>query len=227
MPHVVRLPKGGLIVSCQARDDNPLRGPVFMQAMALAAVQAGARGIRAEGAADIAAIRAVLSLPIIGLIKRQDPGFDVYITPDFAAAKLVADAGADVIAIDATNRPRQGGDLGVLIRRIHDELGKPVMADIASLEEAVAAEVAGADYIGSTMAGYTAATAHRTGGPDLELLDQLVRHCQRPVVAEGRYDTPDLAAQALRAGAFAVVVGTAITNPREITRRFVNAMTAA
>ena len=77
------------------------------------------------------------------------------------------------------------------------------------------------------MAGYTAATAHRTGGPDLELLDQLVRHCQRPVVAEGRYDTPDLAAQALRAGAFAVVVGTAITNPREITRRFVQAMTAA
>ena len=101
-----RLPKAGLIVSCQARDDNPLRGPEFMRAMALAAVQAGGLGIRAEGVADIAAIRAAVTVPIIGLIKRADPGWDIYITPDFAAAEAVSAAGADVIAIDATNRPR-------------------------------------------------------------------------------------------------------------------------
>ena len=217
----VRLPKNGLIVSCQARNDNPFYGPDFMRAMALAAVQGGALGIRAEGVADIAAIRAALALPIIGLIKRNDPGFDVTITPDFAAAKAVADAGADIIAIDATNRPRAGGDLAVLIDRIHIELGKPVMADLATLAEALAAEAAGADYIGTTMAGYTADTAHRKDGPDLELLANLVRRCLRPVIAEGRYDTPDLAAQAVSQGAYAVVVGTAISNPREITRRFV------
>ena len=221
MAEAVRLPKGGLIVSCQARDDNPLRGPDFMRAMALAAAQGGALGIRAEGVADIAAIRAALALPIIGLIKRTDPGFDVYITPDFTAAKAVAEAGADVIAIDATNRPRSGGDLAGLIARIHCELGKPVMADLATLAEALAAEAAGADYIGTTMAGYTADTAHRKTGPDLELLSSLVRHCRRPIIAEGRYDTPDLAAAAFAEGAYAVVVGTAISNPREITRRFV------
>jgi hypothetical protein len=219
-----RLPKGGLIVSCQARDDNPLRGPQFMVAMALAALQAGAGGIRAEGAADIAAIRAAVTVPIIGLIKRNDPGFDVYITPDFAAAKAVADAGADIIAIDGTRRPRHGDPLAVLIRRIHDELGKPVMVDIATLAEAIAAEAEGCDYVGSTMAGYTPETAHRRDGPDLELLAGLVAHCHRPVIAEGRYDTPDLAAKALALGAHAVVVGTAITNPREITRRFLAAM---
>ena len=223
---MTRLPKAGLIVSCQARDDNPLHGPAFMRAMALAAVQAGAGGIRAEGVEDIAAIRAALDVPIIGLLKRSDPGWDVYITPDFAAAKAVADAGADVIAIDATDRPRQGGPIAELIARIHGELGKSVMADIATLEEALAAEAAGADYIGSTMAGYTAATAHRKSGPDFKLLDDLVRHCRRPVIAEGRYDTPALAAEALRRGAYAVVVGTAISNPREIARRFVAAMAA-
>ncbi|MBC7635174.1 MAG: putative N-acetylmannosamine-6-phosphate 2-epimerase [Acetobacteraceae bacterium] len=220
----VRLPKCGLIVSCQAHDDNPLRGPHFMVAMAQAAVQAGAGGIRAEGVADIAAIRAAIRVPIIGLIKRQDPGFDVYITPDFAAAKAVADAGADVIAIDATGRPRQGEPLATLIRRIHAELGKPVMADIATLAEAIRAEAEGCDYIGSTMAGYTHETVHRREGPDLELLGELVAHCHRPVIAEGRYDTPTLAAKALAMGAHAVVVGTAVTNPREIARRFVAAM---
>lgn len=219
-----RLPKGGLIVSCQARDDNPLRGPQFMVAMALAGVQAGAGGIRAEGAADIAAIRAAVTVPIIGLIKRNDPGFDVYITPDFAAASIIAEAGADIIAVDGTRRPRQGETLAVLIRRIHDELGKPVMVDIATLAEAIAAEAEGCDYVGSTMAGYTPDTAHRCDGPDLELLGHLVANCHRPVIAEGRYDTPSLAAQALTLGAHAVVVGTAITNPREITRRFVTAM---
>ena len=219
-----RLPKGGLIVSCQARDDNPLRGPRFMVAMAQAAVQAGAGGIRCEGAADIAAIRAAVTVPIIGLIKRNDPGFDVYITPDFAAARAVAEAGADIVAIDGTRRQRFGDALPVLIRRIHDELGKPVMVDIATLAEAVAAEAEGCDYVGSTMAGYTAETAHRRDGPDLDLLADLVAICHRPVIAEGRYDTPVLAARALALGAHAVVVGTAITNPREIARRFVAAI---
>ena len=140
------------------------------------------------------------------------------------AAKAALEAGADIVAVDGTRRPRNGDPLAVLIRRIHDELGKPVMVDIATIAEAIAAEAEGCDYVGSTMAGYTPETAHRRDGPDLELLAELVAQCHRPVIAEGRYDTPALAAKALALGAHAVVVGTAITNPREITRRFVDAM---
>ena len=100
------IPRGALVVSCQARADNPLHGSSYMAAMARAAAQGGAGGIRANGPGDIAAIRAVLDLPIIGLFKRDDPGFAVSITPDFAAAEAVVAAGADIVAIDATGRPR-------------------------------------------------------------------------------------------------------------------------
>lgn len=213
------LAKGRLIVSCQAREDNPLHGPQFMRAMALAAAEGGAAGIRAEGVADIAAIRAALDLPIIGLLKRWDAAFEVYITPGFADAAAIVAAGADVVAIDATPRSRDGEPVGELIRRIKGELGVPVMADIATLAEGIAAVAAGADYVGSTLAGYTAETAGLVGA-DLELVSALVAACGVPVIAEGRYDRPELVAQAFARGAHAVVVGTAITNPREITRGF-------
>jgi len=214
---VRRLAKGRLIVSCQARDDNPLTGPAFMRAMALAAQQGGAGGIRAEGVADIEAIRAAVDLPLIGLVKRWDPAFEVYITPGFAdAARITA---ADVIALDATGHTRDGEAVPVLISRIKAELGREVMADIATLEEGLAAEAAGADYVGTTLAGYTPETAALVG-PDLELVGALAARCRVPVIAEGRYDRPELVAEAFRRGAYAVVVGTAITNPREITRGF-------
>src|SRR6478735_5067844 len=219
------IPKGALVVSCQARADNPLHGPVYMSAMAQAAEAGGAGGIRANGEADVAAIRAVTRLPIIGIAKVWDDRFPVYITPGFAQAAQVAGAGADVVGIDATPRPRNGEPVERLIGRIQSELGREVFADIATLEEGRAACAAGATYVATTLAGYTEETAaHKTAGPDLELLSALVAEVPAPIVAEGRFDTPDLVAEAFRRGAHAVVVGTAITNPREITKRFVQAV---
>lgn len=218
------IPKGALVVSCQARADNPLHGPVLMAAMARAAEQGGARGIRANGSDDIAAIRAVTKLPIIGIAKVWDNRFPVYITPAFAQAEQIARAGADIIGLDATARPRDGEPVERLIGRARSELGREVFADIATLEEGRAAHAAGATYIATTLSGYTEETASRkTEGPDLELLSALVAELSCPIVAEGRFDTPELVAEAFRRGAHAVVVGTAITNPREITRKFVRA----
>ena len=219
------IPKGALVVSCQARADNPLHGPVYMSAMAQAAEAGGAGGIRANGEADVAAIRAVTRLPIIGIAKVWDDRFPVYITPGFAQAAQVAGAGADVVGIDATPRPRNGEPVERLIGRIRSELGRDVFADIATLEEGRAACAAGATYVATTLAGYTEETAARkTDGPDLELLSALVAEVPAPIVAEGRFDTPELVAEAFRRGAYAVVVGTAVTNPREITKKFVQAI---
>lgn len=219
------IPKGALVVSCQARADNPLHGPIHMAAMAHAAEQGGAKGIRANGADDIAAIRAVTSLPVIGIAKVWDDRFPVYITPGFAQAAEIARAGADIIGLDATPRPRDGEPVERLIGRIRAELGKEVFADIATLEEGQAAHSAGATYVATTLSGYTEETASRKSEePDLELLSALVAQVPAPIVAEGRFDTPDLVAEAFKRGVHAVVVGTAITNPREITRKFVQAL---
>jgi N-acylglucosamine-6-phosphate 2-epimerase len=221
------IPKGALVVSCQARADNPLHGPLHMAAMARAAEAGGAGGIRANGAEDVAAIRAATALPIIGICKVFDERFPVYITPDFGSAAQIAGAGAGIIALDATPRPRNGEPVERLIARIRGELGREVFADIATLDEGRAAHAHGATYVATTLSGYTQETASRRGeGPDLELLSALVAAIPAPVVAEGRFDTPDLVAEAFRRGAHAVVVGTAITNPREITRRFVQAAQA-
>lgn len=218
------IPKGALIVSCQARADNPLHGPIFMSAMARAATAGGAAGFRANGAEDVAAIRAISTHPIIGIEKVWDDRFPVYITPNFGAAARIARAGADIIGVDATRRPRDGESVDQLIARIRQELGREVFADVATLEEGRAARAAGATYIATTLSGYTEETAaSRDAGPDLELLSALVAIGDGPVVAEGRFDTPLLVAEAFKRGAHAVVVGTAITNPREITRKFVEA----
>jgi putative N-acetylmannosamine-6-phosphate epimerase len=215
------IPHRSLAVSCQARADNPLHGPVFMAAMAQAAEQGGALALRANGPADIAAIRAVSRLPIIGILKRWDDRFPVYITPDFASAEAIAAAGADIIAIDATDRPRDGEPLDRLIGRIRDELGKPVFADCATLEDGVRAAALGASYIATTLSGYTPETeARKALGPDIALIAALAEAVSLPIIAEGRFEQPEQLEIAFEAGAHAVVVGTAITNPREITRRF-------
>jgi len=194
-----------------------------MAAMALAAVQGGALGIRANGAGDIAAIRRLVDVPIIGINKRFDDRFPVYITPDVRDAVAVARAGADVIALDATARSRDGLALAELVPAIRQACpGVRLMADIATAAEAIMAEQLGFDYIATTLSGYTDETEARLPlGPDLDLLSALVAQLHRPVIAEGRFDQPDLVREAFARGAHAVVVGTAITNPREITRRFV------
>jgi N-acylglucosamine-6-phosphate 2-epimerase len=215
------IPHRSLAVSCQARADNPLHGPAFMAAMAQAAEQGGALALRANGPADIAAIRTVSRLPIIGILKRWDDRFPVYITPDFASAAAIAAAGADIIALDATARARDGEPLDRLIARIRDELGKPVFADCATLEDGVRAAALGASYIATTLSGYTPETETRKAlGPDIALIEALAKAVSVPIVAEGRFEQPEQLELAFAAGAHAVVVGTAITNPREITRRF-------
>ena len=215
------LPRG-LIVSCQARADNPLHGPDFMRAMALAARDGGAVAIRANGPLDIAAVLAA-DLPVIGINKVFSDAYPVYITPDFAAAAAVVAAGATIVALDCTMRPRDGEPAAVLVRRIREELGAAVFADISTVEEGLAAADWGASYVATTLSGYTDPHQPKPDGPDLALLETLAQRLTVPVVAEGRFNTPGLVRQGFDAGAHAVVVGTMITNPREITRMFVQA----
>lgn len=213
------LPKG-LIVSCQARADNPLHGPVFMGAMALAARDGGAKGLRANGPEDIRAVMGA-GLPVIGIHKVFSDEFPVYITPDFDAAAAIVEAGAEIVALDCTPRPRNGEKPEILIRRIREELKAEVFADISTFEEGVAAADWGATYVATTLSGYTEYTEPKPEFPDLELLERLAKRVSVPVVAEGRYNTPEWVKRGFEAGAHAVVVGTMITNPREITKMFV------
>jgi N-acylglucosamine-6-phosphate 2-epimerase len=216
------IPRGALIVSCQARADNPLHGALFMGAMAEAARQGGAMALRVNGPEDVRAA-VPTGLPIVGIHKIFSPGFSVYITPSFAAAAELIEAGADIVALDCTDRPRDGDPPAEIIRRLSAE-GVPAFADISTLEEGLAAEQMGAAFVSSTLSGYTEATSPHDTAPDLRLIEALANRLSVPIVAEGRFSTPALAKAALEAGAYAVVVGTAITDPREITRTFATAM---
>ncbi|PJF30424.1 MAG: N-acetylmannosamine-6-phosphate 2-epimerase [Candidatus Thermofonsia Clade 1 bacterium] len=221
MPTLLETLQNGLIVSCQAQPHSPVYGARFMAAFARCAELGGAVAIRANGARDVRAVRKAVRLPIIGINKRRDPRYSVYITPTFASARQVVRAGAEIVALDATHRPRQGGAPPErLIKRIREELGVLVMADIDTVEEALAAEAAGADMIATTLAGYTA-ERERTTGADLALVRELSARLRIPVICEGRLATPEDVHAAFEAGAYAVVVGTAITNPIAITQRFV------
>jgi N-acylglucosamine-6-phosphate 2-epimerase len=208
-----------IVVSCQAAPDNPLHGPQSMALMARAAVAGGAAAIRANGAQDIAAIRAAIDVPILGIDKIGDPS-GVFITPDADAAARVVAAGADVVALDGTLRRRPDGrTLREHVAEIRERVGVELMADVDSLEAGVAAREAGVDLVATTLSGYTAGEVPE--GPDLSLVAQLRRALDCPVVAEGRYWTVDDVKAGFEAGAHAIVVGTAITNPMAITRRFV------
>jgi N-acylglucosamine-6-phosphate 2-epimerase len=202
--------EGRLVVSVQAPEGSPLRETSHLVAMARAAEAGGAAGVRAEGGADIAAIRAAVALPIIGLRKRRVPRSDVYITPELADAHEIAAAGADILAVDATLRPRPG-DMSPdeFIAALTRELPQLVLADVDSLEAGAAAREAGA-----------AAATPAPAGPDLDLVARLAAKLDCPVLAEGRYASPEAVRAALEAGAFAVVVGAAITDPLALTRRF-------
>jgi N-acylglucosamine-6-phosphate 2-epimerase len=216
--------KGKLIVSCQAGEGEPLRVPGYMAKMALAAQLGGAVGIRAETPQDIHDIRAEVPLPIIGLWKVKTPGSDVYITPTIEAARAVLAAGADIVAIDCTFRKNvQGKWAWELISEIKRETNKPVLADISTLEEGINAEKHGADLISTTLSGYTSYSP-QSKEPDFDLIKQLSQGVSVPVMAEGKIWTTDQARHALKCGAYGVIIGTAITRPEEITRRFVDAL---
>lgn len=226
LQELVERVRGGLIVSCQALETEPLHGPFFMAALAYAAERGGAVGIRANSPEDLFAVRRITALPLIGLWKVNYPNSEVYLTPTFAEAAAVADAGAEVIAIDATDRPRPDRrDVATLIRLIREELGRPVLADVSTLAEGEAAAEAGADLVSTALAGYTA-YSRQMEGPDLDLVADLASRLPVPVLAEGRIWTPEQAKAALAWGAHAVVVGGAITRPQQITQRFVTALAA-
>lgn len=215
--------KGTLIVSCQAYPGEPLRDPETMRRMALAVLEGGAAGIRAQGLDDLRAIRDASDAPLIGLWKDGAEG--VVITPTAAHARAVADTGADIVAVDATDRPRPDGSTFSEALAVVHGAGRLLMADVSTYEEGVRAVELGADLVGTTLSGYTEYTP-RTEGPDLELVSRLAGTLSVPVVAEGRVHQPTDAARALAAGAHAVVVGTAITHPTTLTRWFAEALTA-
>jgi N-acylglucosamine-6-phosphate 2-epimerase len=215
--------RGRLVVSCQAAEGDPLDDLATLTRIASSVLRGGAGGLRAEGVRRIAAFRAITQLPIIGIIKTYDANGDVYITPDFQSAKAVSDAGADIIALDCTARRLTAAEpWPELIRRIHSELNRPVLADIATLEDGLAAERAGADAVATTLYGYTVETANQRAVA-WPLLESLVARLTIPVVLEGRITHPDEVRAALDLGATSVVVGSAITRPETITARFVQA----
>ena len=200
--------RGGLIVSCQALPHEPLFGSAIMARLAVAARAGGAVGIRANTPDDILAIKAAVpELPLIGLWKVVLPGFeDVYITPRVVEAQAVSDAGAEIIAVDATLRPHPDGTAAQLIQSAKTATGRLIMADIATVADAVAAVEAGADILSTTLSGYTADSPQQDG-PDLALVAALAKlNLPIPFIAEGRIHTPEQARAALDAGAFAVVV---------------------
>ncbi|WP_018886894.1 N-acetylmannosamine-6-phosphate 2-epimerase [Paenibacillus massiliensis] len=212
----------GLIVSCQALPGESLHGSDIMARVADAAERGGAVAIRANGAEDVRVIKRTVSIPVIGLIKRDYPDSEVYITPTLQEVDELHEAGADMIALDATNRPRPQGCTLVSVLQHAAELNLPCMADISTLEEAVQAEALGAACISTTLSGYTSYSPKMIG-PHLELVREAAQAVGIPLMAEGRISEPAQVEQALRLGAYAVVVGSAITRPQWITARFAEA----
>lgn len=219
-PDVLTRLRGRLVVSCQADPDSPLRDPYVISRLALAAERGGAAGLRIQGFDDVRAVRAVTSLPLIGLTKTDRADTDVYITPTREEAVRLAELGCEIVALDATRRPRPD-PLPETIAAVH-AAGALVMADISTLDEGHAAVKDGADLVGTTLAGYTP-YSRQLHTPDWELMDEL-RAAGLPFVAEGRLNRPEDAAGALRRGALLVVVGSAITRPDVITRWFARAL---
>jgi len=216
--------EGGLIVSCQARKGNPLHGPHAMALMAQAAELGGARALRVNGAADIEAVMHASELPVMGINKVEYDDSPVMITPTVRDAEAILATGCPLVALDGTNRRRPGGEaLADVVAAIHDR-GALAFADLATRDDLAGAVAAGVDTVGTTLSGYTAESERDDDLPDFGLLRWLVRHSPVPVFAEGRFWTPEQAAEALAIGASFVVVGTAITNPMAITSRFVSIM---
>ena len=213
--------KGGLIVSCQALPDEPMHGKGIMAKMAHSAELGGAYGIRANGKEDVMEIKSITNLPVIAIIKKEYSDSRVYITPTEREIKELVECGANIVAMDATNRPRPGGvSLKELFSRVRKLYPDTIfMADCSNYEEGLAAQDMGFDIVGTTLAGYTEYTKGRTL-PDFELIKKLSASLKIPVIAEGGIWTPDDLKKALSCGAHAAVIGTAITRPREITKRF-------
>jgi N-acylglucosamine-6-phosphate 2-epimerase len=219
--------KGGLIVSCQALPGEPLYHPDFslMPFLAIAAEQAGAVGLRANSVRDIKAIKAKVKLPLIGIIKKQYPGFPNYITASMKEIDDLVKCGVDVIALDCTFGPRKGfASIDDFIKAIKKKYpNQKLMADISNLKEGINADKLKVDFISTTLSGYTK-DSPKQNGPDLKLIKDLSRKVKAPIIAEGKIHSPEQARAIIELGAWAVVVGGAITRPLEIATRFVKAL---
>ena len=217
--------KGQLIVSCQALPEEPLHSPFIMSKLAYAAKCGGAKGIRANSIEDIQAIKREVHLPIIGIIKAVYDGSDVFITPTCKEVEMLVDEGVEIIAMDATNRVRPDGKT---ISEVFPELRQTYkdqifMADCSTYEEAIEAYKLGFDCIGTTLSGYTAYTKG-TELPNVPLLKRLVEELPVPIIAEGGIWSPEQLKQCFDVGIHTAVVGTAITRPMDITKRFIDAI---
>lgn len=212
----------GLIASCQPVDDGPMDKPEIVAAMAQASVIGGAAGIRIEGVENLKATRPTVQVPIIGIVKRDLPDSPIRITPFLHDIEALAKAGADIIAVDGTHRPRPV-ELESAVKKIH-ELGCLAMADCSNLEEGLHCQKLGFDIIGSTMSGYTGGVVPKE--PDYQLVKDLKKAGCR-VMAEGRYNTPELAKTAIEIGADFVTVGSALTRLEHLVSWFAEAVKSA
>lgn len=212
----------GLIASCQPVDDGPMDKPEIVAAMAQASVIGGAAGIRIEGVENLKATRPTVQVPIIGIVKRDLPDSPIRITPFLHDIEALAKAGADIIAVDGTHRPRPV-ELESAVKKIH-ELGCLAMADCSNLEEGLHCQKLGFDIIGSTMSGYIGGVVPKE--PDYQLVKDLKKAGCR-VMAEGRYNTPELAKTAIEIGADFVTVGSALTRLEHLVSWFAAAVKSA
>ncbi|ASK60980.1 N-acetylmannosamine-6-phosphate 2-epimerase [Virgibacillus phasianinus] len=219
--------KGELIVSCQALADEPLHSSFIMSKMALAAKEGGAKGIRANSKKDIIEIKNEVDLPVLGIVKRDYDDSEVFITATYKEIDELLESGCEMIAMDATERQRPNDiRLGDLVQYAKEQ--KPtiqLMADIATIEDAVQAEKLGFDCISTTLHGYTEETkGKKLYHEEFSFLKNVLKRVNIPVIAEGNVITPEMAKQCLEIGAYSVVVGGAITRPKQITERFMEAL---
>ena len=218
---------GKMIISCQAVPGEPLyvEEESIMYLMARAAKQAGSPAIRTSSIRDVVAIKKETGLPVIGLVKVQYEGYESYITHTMKEVDDLVAAGSDVVALDCTMRRRgDGRTINEFVAEIRSKYPELIlMADISTYEEGMNAVKCGVDIVGTTMSGYTAYSP-KTDGPDYELMRRLARDAGVPVIGEGKIHDPAQAAEALRTGIWAIVVGGAITRPLEIARRFMDAI---
>lgn len=215
--------KKGLIVSCQALSDEPLHSSFIMGRMAMAAKQGGAVGIRANSVVDIKEIKAQVDLPIIGIIKQDYADCDVYITPTMKEIDDLVECGVDVIALDATSSLRPNRiTIDEFFASIKAKYPQQLwMADCSTVEEAIHADQLGFDYIGTTLVGYTKQSQTlKIEENDFEVIRKILEQIHHPFIAEGNIDTPQKARRVLELGSYSVVVGSIITRPQIITRKF-------
>ena len=215
--------KKHLIVSCQALEDEPLHSSFIMSRMAVAAMQGGAKGIRANSFEDIEAIKKAVPLPVIGIIKRDYKDSDVYITPTYEDVDHLVQVGCDIIAMDATISMRPGCiSLDTFFKKVKEKYPKQLfMADCSTVEEAVYADELGFDFIGTTLVGYTSQSkGDQINADDFKIIRDILKQVKHPVIAEGNIDTPQKAKRVLELGCYSVVVGSIITRPQIITKRF-------